>query len=92
MNYASIELWEKITRLDWIIFFVILFLTALAVWYGERRKNQQMSEKNNVLDLLLLGRQLTLPLFVANLVSTWYGGILGVTQISFESGIYNILS
>ena len=51
-----------------------------------------MSEKNNVLDLLLLGRQLTLPLFVANLVSTWYGGILGVTQISFESGIYNFLT
>lgn len=85
-------LWQKLTKLDLLVFFLILFLTALAVWYGESRKKNNLSEKNSVLDLLLLGRQLTLPLFIANLVSTWYGGILGVTQISFESGIYNFLT
>lgn len=64
----------------------------MAVWYGQFRKKKILSEKESVLDLLLLGRKLTLPLFVANLVSTWYGGILGVTQISYESGIYNFLT
>jgi SSS family solute:Na+ symporter len=92
MNDFKNSFWQKLTSLDLFIFFLILFLTALAVWYGERKKKQNLSEKNSVLDLLLLGRQLTLPLFVANLVSTWYGGILGVTQISFESGIYNFLT
>ena len=39
-----------------------------------------------------MGRQLTLPLFVATLVATWYGGIFGVTQIAFEKGIYNFIT
>ncbi len=86
------QLWQKLTFLDLFVFFLILLFTGLAVWYGESKKKQNLSEKNSVLDLLLLGRQLTLPLFVANLVSTWYGGILGVTQISFQSGIYNFLT
>ena len=29
-------------------------------------------------DFLLAGRALTLPAFVVTLVSTWYGGVLGV--------------
>lgn len=33
------------------------------------------------------GRTLTLPAFVASLVSTWYGGILGVGEYSYLYGI-----
>jgi len=40
---------------------------------------------------LLAGRRLTLPAFVATLVSTWYGGILGVGEYSFRHGISNWL-
>jgi SSS family solute:Na+ symporter len=40
-------------------------------------------------DFLLAGRTLTLPLFVATLVSTWYGGILGVGEFSYRYGISN---
>lgn len=36
---------------------------------------------------LLSGRRLTLPAFVATLVSTWYGGILGVGEFSYLYGI-----
>ena len=39
-----------------------------------------------------MGRRLTLPLFVATLVATWYGGIFGVTALAFEKGIYNFLT
>jgi len=40
---------------------------------------------------LLAGRPLTLPLFVMTLVSTWYGGILGVGEFSWRFGISNWL-
>ena len=36
---------------------------------------------------LLGGRALTLPAFVATLVSTWYGGILGVGEFGYLYGI-----
>jgi len=40
---------------------------------------------------LLAGRRLTLPMFVATIVSTWYGGILGVGEFSYRYGISNWL-
>ncbi len=38
---------------------------------------------------ILAGRTLTLPAFVATLVSTWYGGILGVGEFSYQYGLSN---
>ncbi len=38
-------------------------------------------------DYLLAGRRLTLPAFVATLVTTWYGGILGVGEYAWRYGI-----
>jgi SSS family solute:Na+ symporter len=46
-------------------------------------------EKTNTDEFLLAGRTLTLPVFVATLVSTWYGGILGVGEFSYRYGISN---
>jgi SSS family solute:Na+ symporter len=45
--------------------------------------------KSEAADFLLAGRSLTLPLFVMTLVSTWYGGILGVGEFSYLYGISN---
>ena len=42
-------------------------------------------------EYLLAGRRLTVPAFVATMVSTWYGGILGVGEYSFMYGISNWL-
>ncbi len=42
-------------------------------------------------ELILGGRILTLPAFVASLVSTWYGGILGVGEFSYRFGLANWL-
>ncbi len=39
------------------------------------------------MDYLLAGRKLTLPAFVATLVTTWYGGILGVGEYAWRFGI-----
>jgi len=38
---------------------------------------------------VVMGRKLTLPAFVMTLVSTWYGGILGVSEYSTSYGVSN---
>jgi solute:Na+ symporter, SSS family len=40
-------------------------------------------------EFLLAGRSLTTPVFVMTLVSTWYGGILGVGEFTYTFGISN---
>jgi len=42
-------------------------------------------------EYLVMGRTLALPPFVATLVSTWYGGVLGVGEYSYRYGISNWL-
>jgi SSS family solute:Na+ symporter len=75
------------------VFFSILILTIAAVIYGQYKKKKLKNNKELAfLDLLLMGRQLTLPMFVATLVATWYGGIFGVTKIAFEQGIFNFIT
>lgn len=61
------------------IYFIALFLIGFL-----RKKKQSKNE-----DFLLSGRRLTLPLFVMTLVSTWYGGILGVGEFTYEYGLSN---
>ncbi|MDX1585520.1 MAG: sodium:solute symporter family protein [Balneolaceae bacterium] len=68
------------TLLDWgIIFFYFCFLVFLS-W---KREGEDKDEEA----FLLSGRKMTLPAFVATLVSTWYGGILGVGEYSYQFGI-----
>lgn len=76
---------------DWAVFFAVLAVTAAVAVYGNLRLKKG-SPKNTVLDYLLMGRRLTLPLFVATLVATWYGGIFGVNEITFNYGIYNFVT
>lgn len=58
------------------------FLAVLLIGFLSRSKSEAG-------DFLLAGRSLTLPLFVMTLVSTWYGGILGVGEFSYLYGISN---
>jgi len=63
-------------------YFVVLF----AIGYFVKRKIHGLN------DYFLAGRRLTLPIFVATLVSTWYGGLLGVGELSFNYGLVNWLT
>ena len=45
------------------------------------------SKKGNDSDFILAGRKLSLPGFIATLVATWYGGILGVGENTYHYGI-----
>ncbi|MCB8933658.1 MAG: hypothetical protein M9921_07530 [Fimbriimonadaceae bacterium] len=54
---------------------VLVFVAALlALGFSARLRD------HSVLQFLAAGRGLTLPVFVATLVSTWYGGILGIGE------------
>ena len=93
--HPSIAFTDLLTPLDWAVFIALQLLTVGAVIYGHYRKRSATVRKDaasNVLDIMLMGRQLTLPLFVATLVATWYGGIFGVTEIAFNDGIYNFVT
>ncbi|MFN0157476.1 MAG: sodium:solute symporter [Bacteroidota bacterium] len=61
----------------------LYFIAVLAIGFLTKRKPSDAAE------FLLAGRSLTLPLFVMTLVSTWYGGILGVGEFSYLYGISN---
>ncbi len=86
---SKLTIISYLTTPDWLIFGLVLALTFAAALYGNYRKKHT---KNTPLDYLLMGRQLTLPLFVATLVATWYGGIFGVNEITFNYGIYNFVT
>ncbi|MFN3684471.1 MAG: sodium:solute symporter [Fimbriimonadaceae bacterium] len=63
----------RFTTLDHLVF--ALFAAALlALGFSARLRD------SSILQFLAAGRRLTLPMFVATLVSTWYGGILGVGE------------
>ncbi len=71
--------------LDYVL--IVLYL-AILLYLGLVRK---LREDSPTSELILGGRVLTLPAFVASLVSTWYGGILGVGEYSFKYGLSNWL-
>ena len=66
--------------LDWLAIggYVILLL-----WLGFYKSSKKEDNK----DFILAGRKLSLPGFVATLVATWYGGILGVGENTYNYGI-----
>lgn len=61
---------------------IVLYFAAI-LFIGFRTKKTDGS----ISDYLVAGRTLTLPAFVATLVSTFYGGILGVGEFTFIAGI-----
>lgn len=68
------------TLIDWsLIATYFLFL----IWLSWKKGWHSDSEE----EFLLSGRKVTLPAFVATLVSTWYGGILGIGEWSYQFGI-----
>ena len=61
-----------------LVYFILIWV--LGFWKKSRP---------DIKEYLLMGRRLTLPAFVMTLVSTWYGGILGVSQFSYSYGVSN---
>jgi len=76
MQTISLSIWDNLILLFYLTFLIFLGYRAY------RRTN--ISEEN---DFLLANRSLSLPAFVATLVTTWYGGILGIGEFAFSYGI-----
>jgi SSS family solute:Na+ symporter len=76
-------------RLSGIDLLLIGLYLAMLLFLAYRRGR---GESESTREYLLAGRTLTLPAFVATLVSTWYGGVLGVGEYSYEHGLSNWLA
>lgn len=63
----------NLSGLDWLVVGGFA-LAVLALGLSARLR------RASSLEFLAAGRQITLPFFVASLVSTWYGGILGIGE------------
>ena len=64
--------------LDWAIL-ALYFIFLLVVGFWKRRQSTE--------DYVIAGRSLGLPVFVATLVATWYGGILGQGEFVYDNGL-----
>lgn len=69
--------------MSWIDLLIISAYLVLLIVLSVRKNRNTGSEEQ----FLLSGRSLTLPAFIATLVSTWYGGILGVGEFTWLYGI-----
>lgn len=69
---------------------ILIIFAGMQMYIGLRlaRRGKSLREGTN---FLLDGRRLTLPAFVASLVCTWYGGILGVGEFTYKYGLSNWL-
>ncbi|MBE0570143.1 MAG: sodium:solute symporter family protein [Ignavibacteriaceae bacterium] len=65
-----------------ILIVLAFFATVLFIGFYTGRKTKSEAD-----DYLLSGRKLSLFLFVAVNVSTWYGGILGVGEFTYRYGL-----
>lgn len=70
----------EFTLLDWGFIFLYFALLVYLTW---QRDWKEIDEET----FLLSGRKMSLTAFVATLVSTWYGGILGIGEYSYQNGI-----
>ncbi len=64
-------------------YLIILAYFVSVLIIGFKTKTEQGSIK----DYLVAGRTLTLPAFVATLVSTFYGGVLGIGEFTYKFGV-----
>ena len=81
----------QLSNLDGVVFFFIFACTLGAVAYGRRRLKKSHTTEDKF-ELLLMGRRITLPLFIASLVASWYGEISGATAFTYEHGLYSFLT
>ncbi len=73
----------RLSFADWLVI-IAYFVAVVFVGFRAARKAH-----GHIDDYLVAGSGLTLTVFIATLVSTWYGGILGVGEFSYRYGISN---
>ena len=64
--------------------FIILLYFGILIGIGFYHSK---GSRKNQAEYILAGRRLSLPGFVATLVATWYGGILGIGENTYNYGV-----
>lgn len=64
-------------------------VALLALYFGVTLLVGFWRRRRGVEDYLIASRSLDLPIFVATLVATWYGGILAVGEFTYGFGLAN---
>jgi SSS family solute:Na+ symporter len=67
-------------------YIVVALYFVLVLFIGFHSGHKERKSKHSE-EFLLAGRRLTLPIFVATLVSTWYGSALGVGEFVYRDGL-----
>jgi len=70
--------------LHWLDLSVLILYAGLLIGLGFYRSKESGKDPE---EYLLAGRKLSLPGFVATLVATWYGGILGIGENTYAYGL-----
>ena len=70
--------------MHWLDLSILILYVGLLIGFGFYRTKQSGKDPE---EFLLAGRKLSLPGFVVTLVSTWYGGILGIGENTYSYGI-----
>ena len=80
--------------LHWVDYAIVALYLGAIVGLGvvSARRVKRDGKPDASSEFLLAGRRLSLPLLVGSLVSTWYGGLLGVTEIAFTDGLSSWLT
>jgi len=65
-----------------VLFLLIFFSSLFVIGFYFSRKSAKAAE-----DYLLAGRSVGLLLFIFTNVSTWYGGVLGIAEFTYNYGI-----
>ncbi len=77
-----------IQNLTWPDFAVLIAYLGMVLFLGFRGSGRRLPGAE---DYILAGRSLALPAFVATLVTSFYGGTLGIGESSFTHGLSNWL-
>ncbi len=78
----------SLSKWDWVIVIAGLLAASVA---GLRAVRTRRDRKDDAVDYILAGRTLTTPLFVASLIATWYGSVLGAGEFIARHGIVMLL-
>lgn len=74
-----------------MILLCLLLYVAFLIWAASLRLRGEQGGPGEEASYIVASRGLGVPALVATLVTTWYGGILGVGEYTFKHGVSNWL-
>lgn len=75
-------------NLNILDFLIVIIYFAIILIIGILGRNPaRMEDLDATNNFLSAGRKITLPFFVASLVATWYGNILGIGEFVYRKGL-----